>query len=138
MEPYDPVAATRVLDGVRDGKLLSTACRTEGIDRKDFYAWLRDKEARVDQRPLSEVFAEADEDRRMTWRETALQIVNALSVDSPPNEVTIARAKSSMFMQMAKESSLDIFSRTVAVSKDGETVVVLRRFMPLDPGEDLE
>lgn len=130
---YDELTAVKVLDAVRDGRLDSTSCRLAGISKKVFYGWLRDKDTRVGKVPLSEVFAEADEDRRMTWRETALELVNALEANSPPNEVTVARAKASMFLQMAKDSSLEVFARSVKQAGDNETpIVIIRKFAPLE------
>jgi alkyl sulfatase BDS1-like metallo-beta-lactamase superfamily hydrolase len=132
---FDEESAVVILDEIKDGKLISTACSKVGLDRKVFYAWLRDKNAKVGGRPLSEAFADADEDRRMTWRESALMMVNELDEDAPNHVVTVVRAKAQMFMTMAKESSLEVFSRSVHVHKneqgEEEKLVVIRRFMPV-------
>jgi hypothetical protein len=132
---FDEARAKTILNEIKDGKLISTACANAGLDRKVFYAWLRDKDARVGKQPLSEAFADADEDRRMTWRENALFLMNELDANTPPNEVTVIRAKAQMFMTMAKESSIEVFARSVHVRKnesgEEEKVVVIRRFMPV-------
>lgn len=130
IKPYDEEIARDVIEQVRNGKTLTSICQGRRMSRLDVYDWLRDKEARIGKRRFRDVYAEAEDDRRMTWRDMAILEVTTATAEN----ISLARQKAQMLMSAAKEGGIEIVTRSGG--PEAPTVVIRKFYRPLqDEGE---
>jgi hypothetical protein len=132
---YDEKQARKILEGIQDGKTLTTLCSsTSSANRQEVYEWLRDPTAQIDGRSFREAYARAEEDRRMTWRDMAILAITQFKTDPDRDKVdetwrlNLAQKKASMLMSASKETGVEIIARGATGSSD-TPMVIIRRFL---------
>jgi hypothetical protein len=122
---FDEWVAGNLLEEIRNGATLTTACNRKSMpSRGVVYGWLRDPEAKIGKKTFRTCFSEAEDDRRMTWRDMAILSITQLE-GRDKDELNFAMKKSQLLMAASKESGIEIISRGADVP-----LVILRKFLP--------
>ena len=115
--------ALKVIQAVRKGATLGQL-PAGSPDRTTVYDWMRGGAKLSDGRAFADAYAEACEDRRLTWQDQAAEAVMAASREKNPATMAVANSLATQLRAAAKESIISLQERRTV----GGITVVIRTY----------
>lgn len=134
IDKFEEAIGEKLLKLMREGLTLTSSCEqiseetNRTFDCPTIFRWLRDPHAKIGERRFLAHFKEAEEDRRMKWEDLAMLELRHMKANMSANQIALAKARSAMYRQGAKESGIEILTK--ADPESNVPVVIIRKFMP--------
>lgn len=133
---YDPAIAAAIIRRVRLGDTLREACADED-QLLAVYDWLRDKNCKLDGVLLSNAYARACEDQRLSWQDMAKSAVDNLELHgdrADTQRISEANARGRFYLALAKESRIQ--TQVVVGEGDRDVTVTIKKYHDPAPTPD--
>ena len=126
---FDPTRASQIIKQIRLGRTLKEACMSDD-ELLAVYDWLDDRDAKINDKPFSAVYAKATDDQRRSWADMSKQIIDTVELAgdrADSQRLQEANNRSRFYLSLSKETRTQT-QVTVGDAADKDITISIKKF----------